>query len=443
VKAISSAQLVALLRAFLIVTSVSIAELLLPQLKVRADSIGGAEVLMTSPKCKAYRFGPNVECRNVEDWRTTYESNLPIAVKLRDALSNPDLRRVDVISFYLGDAFIDELVAAFPKSTADFFISSNTDSIQKLKAEFSQAGLTADFDAGVTLFELGAAGTFEDSDTYSFHPKIILLEYGEATSFTIVFTSDNFRLSPIFRTNTQKNYNTTNFENYNFLNSHASDTITKRHRCLFDVLHNRDPQSPLDLVQASSDYRFCVFSREAASQTSEKWRFYSLPFDLDGVLLDIGFQIGASDAIDIAAYNAGSDCLADTLLHAVSKGKIVRIITDDDMCGPQAADKDRAWYRKLEAAGVEIRVMPTNGNTFVSNLTHRFHHKFMIFKSSTDAMSVLTGSANFSCGGFGGNLESSYVIEDTQAVTDYELAFGNYWTDLSVSTDEAAQCDFN
>ncbi len=402
-----------------------------------AQSIPQRETIFTSPKCRqpTSTKPADVFCKSIDDWRATFESNLPLAQKLEGLLTDPKATTLNVISFYLREPFGTVLANAYKTAHPQVLIISDVDSLKVVQETVQKQVSIDDMKADMRFIPTEQAGT-EDGDL-SVHAKIAMTGQARSPWYSIVFTSDNFNISTAFASTVAKNANSANFENYNFITDLATSAIVKAHQCMFDAIGNQTTAKPFSLQDVGVAYEFCVFHRKARAELSDPARFYLLPYDVNRALTDIAYQAGKSEEIDVAGYNAGNPCLSTLLRGALAEGKRVRLITDDDVC-QQLPPKDRQWYYDLEQAGAELKFMQTNGDVF-SALSHRFHHKFMVFKQGS-AASVLSGSANFTCAAFSKNLEASYVLSDKNMTEVYAAGFDDYWHKQARRRNEVQPC---
>lgn len=401
-----------------------------------AQTLPEREVIFTQPRCRQSSTKPaDVFCRSIDDWKSTFEANLPLARKLEGVLTDPKASAISVISFYLRESFGTTLSKAYNVAFPRMLIVSDVDSL-KAVSETMQTKISADNIRADIRFIPTEDALDEDGDI-SVHAKVAMIKRNGSSSYSIVFTSDNFNVWTTFASTATRNANSANFENYNFITDLATSNIIKAHQCMFDAIGGLATSEPFSLQDVGVAYEFCIFHRKARAQLSDPVRFYLLPYDVQSALTDIAYQVGKSDAIDVAGYNAGNPCLSTLLRGALSEGKKVRLITDDDVC-LRLPTKDRLWYSELEAAGAELAFMQTNGDA-LNPLSNRFHHKFMVFKHG-GAASVLSGSANFTCAAFSKNLEASYVMSDQNMSDVYATAFEEYWTKQAQPRTEVQSC---
>lgn len=403
---------------------------------VSAQTVPQREAIFTKPKCQPSSTKPaDVFCKSIDDWKATFQANLPLAQKLEGLLTNPKASTLNVISFYLREPFGTVLANAYKIAHPQMLIISDVDSLKIVQETVQKQVSTDDMKTDMRFIPTEQAGT--EDENLSVHAKIAMIRLAGSASYSIVFTSDNFNISTAFASTVAKNANSANFENYNFITDLATSRIIKAHQCMFDAIGGLDVSKPFSLQDVGVAYEFCVFHRKARAELSDLARFYLLPYDVDRALTDIAYQAGKSDEIDVAGYNAGNPCLLTLLKGALAEGKKVRLITDDDVCH-QLPRKDGQWYSELEQAGAELEFMQTNGDSF-SALSNRFHHKFMVFKQGS-ATTVLSGSANFTCAAFSKNLEASYVLSDKKMTEVYATAFDDYWEKQARPRNEVEPC---
>ena len=391
--------------------------------------------LFTSPTCKAGAGRPeNVYCQFPADWEATYRANLELALRLENIFTGTDVNSIAVTSYYLKVPFADLMAKAYQASYARISVLSAAKSIATVRQVMAASIADADMKIDIRLISTGAE-IDSDGDSYAFHPKVALIGHTNSPDYTVVFTSDNFNVSTVFGTTAGENLNTTNFENYNFVTEQASSHFIKAHQCMFDALTERDSFPSFSDGNVGVAYEFCKFHRKARAAVTDSVRFYFLPYDVRDAIADIGYHAGAAETIDVAGYNAGNPCLGDIIKRALAEKKTVRIITDDDICGILPS-KDREWFNDLEKAGAQVRYMQTNASGTLSN---RFHHKFMLFRRPS-GIEALTGSANFTCAAFGGNLEALYMLSVPSMSNVYAAAFDRYWSVTARAREQTARC---
>lgn len=408
---------------------------LLPR-PVFAQNVPQREVVFTKPQCQPSSKKPaDVFCKSIDDWKATFQANLPLAHKLEELLTDPKASTLNVISFYLKEPFGTVLANAYNIAHPQMLVVSDVDSLKVVEETVQKQVSTDDMKADMRFIPTEQAGA-EDEDL-SVHAKVAMIGRAGSPWYSIVFTSDNFNISSTFASTVTKNANSANFENYNFITDLATAPIIKAHQCVFDAIGSLDASKPFSLHDVGVAYEFCVFHRRARAELSDPVRFYLLPYDVDRALTDIAYQAGKSEEIDVAGYNAGNPCLATLMKGALAEGKKIRLITDDDVC-QQLPPKDKQWYAELEQSGAKLKFMQTNGDRF-SALSNRFHHKFMVFKQG-NTTTVLSGSANFTCAAFSKNLETSYVLSDKKMTEVYAAAFDDYWEKQARPRNEVEPC---
>ncbi|PVE25779.1 hypothetical protein DC522_03125 [Microvirga sp. KLBC 81] len=395
--------------------------------------------IFTMPDCEPSGSTPaGVYCNSLQDWQKTFEANLPLARTIEEVLVRSDVTSIDGASYFVREALLQALTKAYDLSAAPIRFTTDAGSATAMHTRFVARFGLADTNTDLAVFPTGQPNNPEDESApdYVFHPKILFVEYAGGVSYGIIFTSDNFKISTEFISDPSNNQNTANFENYNFVVASPKAALVQRHRCFFDALHGRSTGEAFDLRSVGATYSLCLFHRNATHNVADPVRFYTLPFEIDTIIAELAYEAGSATQIDVAGYNAGSPCISTILRKALSNGKRVRIITDDDVCGTNLSRKDKHWYAELENAGAEIRYMQTNA---AGALSHRFHHKFMVFLGS-GTPSVLTGSANFTCGGFGGNVEAVYLLNQPKMTSTYRSSFEHYWSDLAKPAGEIPLC---
>ncbi|MEX2204886.1 MAG: phospholipase D-like domain-containing protein [Myxococcota bacterium] len=393
------------------------------------------DIRFTRPTCGLSPRGiADVHCDSLDDWRNTYEANLPLAEMVEDLVSRESVTRIAAMSYYLGEGFVDLLVDTYSTRSMPLRVATDSASIALLRQRLSEKVLAPNDLAHDLL-----AQSPHDAN-YAFHPKVVLAEYDGGESYGLMFTSGNFRLSTRFRSHSARNYNTANFENYGFYHAAASDPLIARHHCLLEALERlNDDEDSRDAF--SGQYQVCVHHRDLPREVDASIDLFVLPTETEELLSILGFHLGRARRIRLAGYNAGNPLIARLLKAAMHHGALLQVVTDDDACRGPLPEEDRDWYSGLRGSGATVRYITTNSDTFSSGaLTHRFHHKFMIIEAESDAV-VLTGSANFTRAGFGANVESAYLIGDSGAVAAFQIEFERYFERLAVPAEAMGSCD--
>jgi len=134
-------------------------------------------------------------------------------------------------------------------------------------------------------------------------------------------------------------------------------------------------------------------------------------FSPDGGDEIISVVRSASSSIDVELYVFSYRRLADELIGAKERGVRVRVLLEPTLSGSNP-NLEMAEY--LGDAGIEVRwALPSRTN----------HAKFAII----DGRKVLVGSHNWSYSAMSTNREASVLVEDEEAVGEFEAVFEEDW----------------
>ena len=117
----------------------------------------------------------------------------------------------------------------------------------------------------------------------------------------------------------------------------------------------------------------------------------------------------ATNAINICVFTISDDQIANSILDAHKKGKVVRLITDNDKSLDLGSDIDQ-----LNKAGIPVKMDETRNH---------MHHKFMV----VDDRAVVTGSYNWTRSAALYNHENILLTQDPGAVRSFLKEFELLW----------------
>ena len=397
---------------------------------ISAAAASDVEHLFALPDCGQSKSGKSsVYCSNAGDWNRTYARNLPIATRLKDSLLRPGLSSVRIASFYVADALLDLLIESYETLGAPVTIVTSPRSAQRIANILKARGKDSkDYRLGIRIHAIGAHGSnSEDADSdegrgssFAFHIKALLLEIDGGRQFELVFTSSNFGLGTEYKTTSDVNYNSANFENYQFVALEARSALVNKHQCLFDVL--TEELTPVDQNNFGLLMASCLQRRPSGTNAHLSVLF--LPAESVTAMGEIGYLIGSADVLKLGTYNAGDPCTLSLLSRAVARGVDVRLLTDKDGAQSGALPrKDREWFDAARKAGVQVRFIETGRFGTIKQI---FHEKVMIAKARSTE-SVVLGSANLTCAAFRGNFESIYITEAPSSVYSVDSHFDSLW----------------
>jgi phosphatidylserine/phosphatidylglycerophosphate/cardiolipin synthase-like enzyme len=113
--------------------------------------------------------------------------------------------------------------------------------------------------------------------------------------------------------------------------------------------------------------------------------------------------------IDICVFTITDDRIAGAILQAHKRGKVIRIITDDEKMHAPGSDI-------IEIANADIPVA-------IDHAPEHMHHKFAIF----DRRILLSGSFNWTRSASLGNHENLLITDDPRLVKPFDKEFERLW----------------
>lgn len=115
------------------------------------------------------------------------------------------------------------------------------------------------------------------------------------------------------------------------------------------------------------------------------------------------------NSIDICVFTITDDRITGAILQAHKRGKVIRIITDDEKMHAPGSDI-------IEIANASIPVA-------IDHAHEHMHHKFAVF----DRRILLTGSFNWTRSASLGNHENLLVTDDPRLVKPFNKEFERLW----------------
>jgi len=136
----------------------------------------------------------------------------------------------------------------------------------------------------------------------------------------------------------------------------------------------------------------------------------SSTIDKDGGLYKIiGLIRNAKESVKVASFTFTHEAIADELIKAQARGVNVTILTENRQRNVMGSQ-----YKRVKDFGLDIRL---DSNKYT------MHHKFIII----DGKIVITGSPNFTLGGFNKNDENFLIIYDEDLALEYVEEFDSLW----------------
>ena len=128
-----------------------------------------------------------------------------------------------------------------------------------------------------------------------------------------------------------------------------------------------------------------------------------------GLYKIIGLIRNAEESVKVASFTFTHEVIADELIKADSRGVNVTIITEARQRNVMGSQ-----YQRVKDFGLNIKLDSNKYN---------MHHKFIVI----DGKIVVTGSPNFTLGGFNKNDENLLVLHDKKIADDFVKEFDNLW----------------
>ena len=117
----------------------------------------------------------------------------------------------------------------------------------------------------------------------------------------------------------------------------------------------------------------------------------------------------SKESVRVASFTFTHEAIADELIKADSRGINVTILTENRQRNVKGSQ-----YQRVKSFGLNIKL---DGNKYT------MHHKFIII----DDKIIITGSPNFTLGGFNKNDENLLIIHDKKIANEFLKEFDSLW----------------
>lgn len=236
------------------------------------------------------------------------------------------------------------------------------------------------------------------------HNKIILAKYKDSKKVSIVFGSANMSSGTILH-----------HENWHFVTTSEETYFYQAHECLKE-----------GMLQAESKSEYKKFINKCRSEIEYPKEtdidFFIVPSDGKLATRKIINGIKTAKTVDIAVHRFTHTDIIKTLVKE-AKDKKIRLVADDDIYWTGVRDEQTGSNMffeynniiKVVKAGVEVKYMETNQNSF---LLH--HNKYMIFNFEDGSSAVHAGAGNFTKAAFSKNFENFYYIKIPSVVKKFK-----------------------
>lgn len=401
------------------------------------------EVLFTNPECKTYYYEnplsnqagnevkaktKNAYCKSSDASRSQNRPDSPHS-KFVEWISDKNTKSIFMSYLSFSKSSITkELCYAIKRGvTLTMIIDSNNEGDENRMREFDTLKKCAGQNPDVRLELRGGEGRGSNKLGYA-HNKIFLVNFDQTGETKVAFSSGNLSSGLA-----------THHENWHFVTTNTSTYFAKSHLCLMKGM--------LDHAQGKTEYAKYVSTckKSIQAEPEQDIQTYFIPGEGKEALADIAKRFRQADHVQIAAHRFSLNSLNALIEEALSKGKEVNLVADDDLHYSSVyrrgigrnMTQEAYKVKMLEKKGLKPRFIETWMDQLEEPVSMQLHHnKFLIFNKKGQVEAVFAGAGNLTDAAFNTNFENFYMISIDSVLEDFSKQYDYLYNKLGKSASE-------